>query len=156
MSCLKLPLPVKVRGRPKGNTVTVLGKSKKIQLKSGKSKRKARPPIAVFLEMVANPNVVECALEMMAENVPNGIVDAPLGQLKVYFTHDTWLSVDHLIKAKKLELTTCPVCHLPDDGKLKMVRCDSSACCQWFHFPCVGVCSADLIENDFWMCHNCR
>ena len=82
---LSLPPPAKIRGRPKGAHLTVLGKRKR--------------------------------------------------------------------KRKAISLETCPKCGHDDDGTIAMICCDR--CQQWYHFPCVGVRTADEMQSCDWLCVKC-
>lgn len=167
LKVLNIPPPLKVRGRPKGINLTVVGKRKRGKHQAGNKRKKSKSSIEPFLCMVADKELVSQTLrrkkklceehiECLPENVPNEIVNCLKEDLKPYFTADGWLCFLNLLHCKENKLNTCPVCNKLDDHTLKMICCDKPGCEQWFHFQCIGMTSRDYPDDLEWICDQCQ
>lgn len=167
LKVLNIPPPLKVRGRPKGIHLTVVGKRKRVNHQGPNKRKKANSLVESFLCMVADKDLVSQVLiqkkkldeehiECMPDNVQNEIVNCVKKDLRPYFTADGWLCFLNLIKSKEVKLYTCPVCHKLDDHTLKMICCDRPGCEQWYHFQCIGMSSHNDPDNLQWFCDQCR
>lgn len=118
---------------------------------------------AVLLSWLLDPSDVKRALkgdiidEGMVETRPEKVNPALASEnanflrLRRYFSNDTWLLVEDVIK--QLQKSSCWLCQCCNeelkDGR--SIGCDACLC--WFHFSCVSIKKAP--KSKFWFCRTC-
>ena len=95
---------------------------------------------------------VECRPDQIPAAIADENVDVCL--VRSHFTHDAWLLVEDVVKAKNSNMSwTCNVCYhdLHADTSGPSIVCES--CLKWFHFTCVGLQKQPKAKN--WFCRPC-
>ncbi|KAG8289636.1 hypothetical protein J6590_108762 [Homalodisca vitripennis] len=166
-SFLEIPiLPiVKKRGRPKGNTKTVIGlpikkmKVGDIPFEKKHPNHKDKQMLLWFVstedvkKAVAGTILSESSVEQNPNKVSSACLDkcADVNRLRRYFTADGWGSVQHVMSVKrKSPIWLCPNCEvdIKDSGS---VCC--SGCLEWYHLECIN--PKTILQQNFWFCQKC-
>lgn len=174
-----MPVSVRVRGRPKGATLTVIGlkrtrvkgtasSSKSSVLQSSSSlipfkNRHVTDQVETMLGWCVTKEKIphslsgkylikESDVEQRPEFVNNEILDenAKLHLLQKYMDEDAFHSILKTVQIKrKTAVWMCSVCNVNVDGK--SVVCD--VCLKWYHYTCVGFNRAP--RTTLWFCPVC-
>lgn len=163
---IKLPLKMRVKGRPKGSNHTVIGLLKKSKLsmktqakpffkKSNKDKEK------VILEWIVGKETANEAVmgKVVGEDAVTGIASTctdsyvDLSVVKQYFSPEGWLKVNKVVEEKRRKPDyMCQNCMSCIDFDFPNVVCDS--CLNVFHLQCVGL--HNLPKSRYWYCKECK
>ena len=91
---------------------------------------------------------VECRPEQIPDSVMDENVDVCL--VRRYFSSDSWMLLDTVLKTKAKMMWACKVCHHDLHSEESIIR---EACLQWYHFRCIGLKTQPKARN--WFCRSC-
>ena len=166
LSPLHLPPKIKIRGRPKGAGLTVIGLPRKKNVSNGPVKFMMKPfkeKEKQILEWILPDNVVKQALDgklieleeipTNASNLSTSLLDENVNCKMVgeYFTKSAWLKATHLIEQLQNDPNwICVVCQ-EDLSLSDSIVCE--CCLVWYHFSCAGLCNKP--KRAAWFCIFC-
>eukprot|EP00794_Sanderia_malayensis_P001739 gene1739-1936_t len=150
VNCIKLPLKMLKRGRPKQAGLTVIGLPKKKKNEATKCvpffKKSVKEKEKIMLNWFVEAKHVNNALkgktqigEVCPENVPIKCLDpgVTINQIKKYFTFDGWKCVQSVVSVLEEKGERSCFCFQGRLEDSESIGCDS--CLGWMHMACVGL-----------------
>ena len=169
LATVKIPLPTKKRGRPKGATTTAIGQTRVKRKKMGTCIKFFSKPIITrqrlmlswFVDDTLAKKVTSCSkvallgeekVECNPTNLCNAVKNdnVDINFIRRYFDDDGWLAVTTVHQQALAMPWKCSLC-ATDLMTQKSIQCDG--CLEWNHMKCMNLSGKPVGE---WFCDICK